>query len=193
LTDGTYDPNSSFQAASVPSLLDASKLTDDAASVSSSKSHRSSTGSVLSDRLKLASKRGEERANRTRSSKSVSSEKRKKKGKVDLSAVVRNKAQSLEVDGKRDVVDLSLLEREEKAKKKSKSDDKSKGSSKRSRSKKWESASLGSQLNPNKYTDLGYLTKSASTKFQKGVYLLRKSKYQMARELEIYILLYMLL
>jgi hypothetical protein len=191
LTDGTYDPNSSFQAASVPSLLDASKLTDDAASVSSSKSHRSSTtGSVLSDRLKLASRRGEERANRMGSSKSVSSEKRKKKGKVDLSAVVRNKAQSLEVDGRRDVVDLSLLEREEKTKKKSKSDDKSKGSK---RSKKWDSASLGSQLNPNKYTDLGYLTKSASTKFQKGVYLLRKSKYQMARELEIYILLYMLL
>ena len=129
---------------------------------------------------------------------------------VDMSAVVRNKARQFETTSddssakspsKPSVVDISLMEHEqdkkEKKKKKSKSsDDNRSKSSKSSRSSSskgskkskdrsgsnWESGSLGSQLNPNKYTDAGYLSKTADGKFQKGLYLLRKSKYQMARE-----------
>lgn len=138
----------------------------------------------------------------------------------DVSAAVRNKAGEFEtgVEGgdatsspsEPSVVDISLMEAEgdddderkkKKKKKKSSSDDKSKSSSRSrgSRSSKdnrsgskggWDSGSLGSQLNPNKYTDMGYLTKSAATKFQKGVYLLRKAKYQMAREFHIVVRLH---
>lgn len=200
------------------SLREASRFDgDDEISVSSNRS----TQSTLSHRLKLASRRGEERARHhhvssSSSSSSVTGDKRRKKKSsknkaVDMSAVVRNKARQFETTAglsgddassakssapsKPSVVDISLMEHEhdkkEKKKKKSESSDdnrsKSSESSKSSRKSKdrsgWDSGSLGSQLNPNKYTDAGYLSKTADGKFQKGLYLLRKSKYQMAREL----------
>ena len=120
---------------------------------------------------------------------------------ISLSGDDDASAKSSSAPSKPSVVDISLMEHEqdkkEKKKKKSKSsDDNRSKSSKSSRSSSskgskkskdrsgsnWESGSLGSQLNPNKYTDAGYLSKTADGKFQKGLYLLRKSKYQMARE-----------
>ena len=210
LTDDSYDDEDDNwkNTRNTSSLRDASKVTDDASlsSTKSARSTRSSKSTTLSHRLKAASQRGEERARHISSGSSVSSVSSDRRKKVDVSSIVKNKAATLEK-----VVDLSLVESERKKKKKKSRPDSERGedietiskssrskgshssksqssknsskSSSRSKKKKWDTtSSLGSQLNPSKYTDLGYLTKSAGQKFQKGVYLLRKEKYQMASE-----------
>lgn len=80
------------------------------------------------------------------------------------------------------IVDMSALLEQKSRVQSDERSKKSKGS--RSHRSKHSSSgmSLGSELNPNKYTDQEYLIKSAINKFGKGVSLLKKGKFQMARE-----------
>ena len=189
----------------VTSLVNASRFTDDR-SVDSNYSR----SSVLSERIHKASRRGGERAS-ARSVASDEGKKKKKKSSkksirgLDLAAVVKQKAEMLspgrESGRNGAVLDMSvLLERDKdrgrsegivdmsallEQKSRVQSDERSKKSkgSRSHRSKHSSSGmSLGSELNPNKYTDQEYLIKSAINKFGKGVSLLKKGKFQMARE-----------
>lgn len=173
-----YNPESSaLLDASLFDNDDGSSSTTTARSIGSNRS-RSSNRSVLSDQIHKASRRGEERAHDD--SQSISSEREQGKSYSSSSSATSKGGSSSSRSIKRSVEKSAI-----KASNNYQRPTSTKLSSQLSSSsaaEDWESSSLGSKLSSNKYNDHRYIAKSAISKFDKGVYLARRSKFKMSRE-----------